>query len=39
MSIFGDVGFRYDTFNNDFVTKGSASLREHNASFALIYGF
>jgi len=35
----GDVGFRYDTFNNDFVTKGSASLREHNASFALIYGF
>jgi len=35
----GDVGFTYDTSNNDFVTQGKASPREHNASFALIYGF
>ena len=36
----GDVGFKYtNAANTDYITKGSASLTEHNASFAIIYGF
>jgi outer membrane immunogenic protein len=36
----GDVGFKYSNPVNDaFITKGSSSLAEHNASFAIVYGF
>ena len=36
----GDVGFKYtNAANTDYITKGSAGLTEHNASFAIIYGF
>lgn len=35
----GDTRFTYDTINNSYVTQREVSLREHNVSFAIIYGF